>query len=83
MKRLGPAIVVLLTAAASSYVAYKLVTDDDFRNRVRREVVDTLSTSTKKVVGMSEEVAVRTAQMTRNPKINQEWVARQWEQVGY
>ncbi len=32
---------------------------------------------------MSEDVALRTAQMTKNPKINQDWVANQWESVGY
>lgn len=32
---------------------------------------------------MSEEVAMRTAKATRNPKINQSWVEKQWEEVGY
>ena len=32
---------------------------------------------------MTEDVAVRTAQMTKNPKINQEWVQNQWEMLGY
>ena len=32
---------------------------------------------------MSEEVAMRAAQATHNPKINQAWVERQWEEVGY
>jgi len=32
---------------------------------------------------MSEEVAMRTAQATHNPKINQAWVERQWEELGY
>lgn len=32
---------------------------------------------------MTEDVALRTAQMTKNPQINRDWVAHQWEQVGY
>lgn len=32
---------------------------------------------------MTEDVAVRTAKMTKNPKINQEWVSNQWESIGY
>ena len=32
---------------------------------------------------MSEDVALRTAQMTKNPKINQEWVENQWDALGY
>lgn len=32
---------------------------------------------------VSEEVALRTAKVTRNPQINQSWVEKQWEQVGY
>lgn len=32
---------------------------------------------------VSEEVALRTAKATRNPQINQSWVEKQWDQVGY
>ena len=32
---------------------------------------------------MTEDVAVRTAQMTKNPKINQDWVKNQWESIVY
>ena len=32
---------------------------------------------------MTEDVAMRTAQVTKNPKINQDWVNRQWENVGF
>lgn len=34
--------------------------------------------SRAKMDGMSEEVAMKTAKLTHNPKINQEWVERQW-----
>lgn len=32
---------------------------------------------------LSEEVALRTAKMTNNPKVNQDWVSNQWESIGY
>ena len=32
---------------------------------------------------MTEDVAMRTAQVTKNPKINQDWVNHQWENVGF
>ena len=35
------------------------------------------------MVMVSEEVALRTAKVTRNPQINQSWVEKQWEQIGY
>ena len=37
----------------------------------------------KKMDVMTEDVAMRTAQVTKNPKINQGWVSNQWENVGY
>ena len=40
-------------------------------------------TSKKKMDVMTEDVAMRTAQVTKNPKINQEWVNHQWENVGF
>ena len=30
---------------------------------------------------MTEEVAMKTAKLTHNPKINQEWVERQWDMI--
>lgn len=32
---------------------------------------------------MSEEVALRTARLTNNPKVNQDWVSRQWDAAGF
>ena len=31
--------------------------------------------------GMTEEVAIKTAKLTHNPKINQEWVEHQWDLI--
>lgn len=61
----------------------KLATDDELRGRLIREAKDAYSMSRSRMDEMTEEVAVRTAKMTKNPKINQEWVENQWEKIGY
>ena len=50
---------------------------------MKNGVTDIFSTSKKKVDEMSEEVALRTARLTKNPQVNQDWVERQWESIGY
>lgn len=79
---LGVAVSVAAVAVGIA-VGYKIATDQELRYRFSRSARDAYETSKKKIVNMSEDVAVRTAQMTKNPKINQEWVAHQWESVGY
>lgn len=69
--------------AMGSYVGYRVATDSDFRNKIADSFDAFRKTSQSKVSGMSEEVAARTAQVTRNPHVNQEWIAQQWESVGY
>lgn len=69
--------------AAGAYFGYKILSDSDRRDRIVRSVADVLETSRKKAKVMSEDIALRTAQMTKNPKVNQDWVAQQWESVGY
>ena len=39
--------------------------------------------SKKKVDSVTEDVALKTAQMTKNPKVNQDWVSNQWDMIGY
>lgn len=79
----GSLVVLGATIAVGSFVGYKLATNPELRKRLSRSARDAYQTSKKKIVTMSEDVAVRTAQMTKNPKINQDWVAHQWESVGY
>ena len=69
--------------AAGAYFGYKILSDSDRRDRIVRSVADVFETSRKKAKVMSEDIALRTAQMTKNPKVNQDWVAQQWESVGY
>lgn len=77
------AIALATTVAAGAFVGYKLATDDELRGRLLRGAQDIVDTSKKKMDVITEDVAIRTAQVTKNPKINQDWVNHQWENVGY
>lgn len=77
------AIAMAATVAVGTFVGYKVMTDDELRGRLLRGAQDIVDTSKKKMDVMTEDVAMRTAQVTKNPKINQGWVSNQWENVGY
>lgn len=84
MKNKVLAVVVLATTVvAGAFAGYKLATDDELRGRLLRGAQDIVDTSKKKMDVMTEDVTMRTAQVTKNPKINQDWVNHQWENVGY
>lgn len=77
------AITMAATVAVGAFVGYKVVTDEELRGRLLRGAQDIVNTSKKKMDVMTEDVAMRTAQVTKNPKINQDWVNHQWENVGF
>lgn len=77
------ALALAATVAISAYTGYKVATDEELRGRLLRGAQDIVDTSKKKMDVMTEDVAMRTAQVTKNPKINQDWVNHQWENVGY
>jgi hypothetical protein len=84
MKNKVLAIVALATTVvAGAFAGYKLATDDELRGRLLRGAQDIVDTSKKKMDVMTEDAAMRTAQVTKNPKINQDWVNHQWKNVGY
>lgn len=84
MKNKVFAVVALATTVvAGAFAGYKLATDDELRGRLLRGAQDIVDTSKKIMDVMTEDVAMRTAQVTKNPKINQDWVNHQWENVGY
>ena len=84
MKNKVLAVVALATTVVTgAFSGYKLATDDELRGRLLRGAQDIIDTSKKKMDVMTEDVAMRTAQVTKNPKINQDWVNHQWENVGY
>lgn len=77
------AIALATIVAAGAFASYKLATDDELRGRLLQGAQDIVDTSKKKMDVMTEDVTMRTAQVTKNPKINQDWVNHQWENVGY
>ena len=84
MKNKVLAVVALATTVvAGAFAGQKHATEEQFRGRLLRGAQDIVDTSKKKMDVMTEDVAMRTAQVTKNPKINQDWVNHQWENVGY
>lgn len=77
------ALALAATVAVGAFAGFKVVTDDELRGRLLRGAQDIVDTSKKKMDVMTEDVAMRTAQVTKNPKINQDWVNHQWENVGF
>lgn len=72
-----------MVIAAGAFVGYKIATDPELRGSICRGAKDALGVTKDNFAGMSEDVAMRTARLTKNPQINQEWVEKQWETVGY
>ncbi len=66
-----------------SLFGYKIATDGEFRGRLTRGAQDMYKESKKKVDSVTEDVALKTAQMTKIPKVNQDWVSNQWDMIGY
>lgn len=81
--RILTGIALATTVAVGVFAGYKIATDDELRARLLRSTQDIVDTSKKKMDVMTEDVAMHTAQVTKNPKINQGWVSNQWENVGY
>ena len=82
---MGKASKIALTALAigvGAAVGFAAMSKTGLLDRVRKGVVGIFSTSRKRVDEMSEEVALRTARLTKNPQVNQDWVERQWESIG-
>ena len=71
-----------VAVAASAFIGYKVATDRELRHRLSQRAIDVFKTSKMKVDAMSEDVAIRTAQLTNNPKVNQEFVENQWDALG-
>lgn len=77
------ALALAATVAVGAFAGFKVATDGELLGRLLRGAQDIVDTSKKKMDVMTEDVAMRTAQVTKNPKINQDWVNHQWENVGF
>lgn len=83
MKRIGQLAAISAAITLGAAAGYILATNEDLRNRLIRGAKDAYHETQKKVDVVSEEVALRTAKLTKNPKVNQDWVNSQWESLGY
>lgn len=81
MKKYIGIIIAGVAVAAGSFLGYKVATNDELRGKIIRNAQDVLKL-TKKIDTMSEDVAIRTAKLTKNPKVNQDYVEKQWEAIG-
>lgn len=81
MKKYIGIIIAGVAVAAGSFLGYKVATNDELRGMIVRNAQDVLKL-TKKIDTMSEDVAIRTAKLTKNPKVNQDYVEKQWEAIG-
>ena len=63
-------------------VGYTLIKDPEIMNQMKEKATGLIKLSRQKIDGMSEDVALKTAQLTNNPQINQEWVNSQWGNLG-
>lgn len=81
--RVLTALALAATVAVGAFAGFKVAADDELRGRLLRGAQDIVDTSKKKMDVMTEDVVMRTAQVTKNPKINQDWVNHQWENVGF
>lgn len=83
MSRASEIALTSLAVGLGAVVGFVVVTRPESIERMKNGVTDIFSTSKKKVDEMSEEVALRTARLAKNPQVNQDWVERQWESIGY
>lgn len=81
MKKYIGIMIAGVAVAAGSFLGYKVATNDELRGKIVRNAQDVLKL-TKKIDTMSEDVAIRTAKLTKNPKVNQDYVEKQWEAIG-
>ena len=81
MKKYIGIIIAGVAVAAGSFLGYKVATNDELRGKIVRNAQDVLKL-TKKIDTMSEDVTIRTAKLTKNPKVNHDYVEKQWEAIG-
>lgn len=75
-------VVLGVALIAGSLAGYAIATNPELVGRIKREAKGMLDTSRKRMDEMSEDMALKKAKLTRNPKVNQDWVENQWEALG-
>lgn len=83
MSKSSQVVVTVLAVSLGAAVGYVMVSKPELRNIIKNKVKQTYQQTQDRADQMSEEVAVRAAKLTNNPKINQDWVENQWSELGY
>ena len=83
MKKATRALLVLGSVALGAVAGYVVIARTDLGDELRDRFVKATEASRQKVEEMTVEVAIKTAKVTNNPKITQDWGARQWDNLGY
>lgn len=83
MKRSQQALIFATSIVAGLGIGLYLVNKTDLGTVIKGKLEQLNPISRDTMQTMSEEIAMRTAQATHNPKVNQAWVERQWEELGY
>ena len=83
MKRSHQVLIFTTSIVAGLGIGLYLVNKTDLGTVIKGKLEQLNPISRDTMQTMSEEIAMRTAQATHNPKINQAWVERQWGELGY
>lgn len=83
MKRSHQALIFATSVVAGLGIGLYLASKTELRSVIKGKLEQLNPISRDAMQTMSEEVAMRTARATHNPKINQAWVERQWDELGY
>lgn len=83
MSRVRALITGASVFAVGVVAGYIFMTKSETGKKMAAQVKQVARSSHEQVQVMSEEVALKTAKVTRNPKITQDYVASQWESIGY
>lgn len=83
MKQYQRILIVAAAVAGGVGIGLHAINKTEFGSAVKTRLSRLNPISQEAMRTMSEEVAMRTAQATHNPKINQAWTERQWEELGY
>lgn len=81
-KNLALVVAAGFAVIAGVGVGYTLIKDPEIMNQMKEKATGLIKSSRQKIDGMSEDVALKTAQLTNNPQINQDWVNSQWSSLG-
>lgn len=76
-------VLAISIGAAAGYAGYVVMSKKEHDCKFIGKIKEALQHTQEKADQMSEEVALKTAKLTNNPKVNQSWVEKQWSEIGY